>query len=165
MHQLINTLHPRYITYSTYQFPVYDFGGHVVNVTSLGNLGPSNNWQFGYLLTTFPDKGAVLWALPPYHKFTLSESTWCVFCHVCNDSVTSATIAYLDYRSCLGLPWRRRGCDHPVPTCMATLTVKIPWQQGSWDQHGAHLGPPGPRWAPWWPHELCYLGVRHELYD
>ena len=24
--------------------------------------------------------------------------------------------------------------------------------------HGAHLGPTGPRWAPWWPHELCYLG-------
>ena len=25
-------------------------------------------------------------------------------------------------------------------------------------QHGAHLGPTGPRWAPCWPHELCYLG-------
>ena len=22
----------------------------------------------------------------------------------------------------------------------------------------AHLGPTGPRWAPRWPHELCYLG-------
>ena len=22
----------------------------------------------------------------------------------------------------------------------------------------AHLGPSGPRWAPCWPHELCYLG-------
>ena len=26
-------------------------------------------------------------------------------------------------------------------------------------QHGAHLGPTGPRWAPCWPHELCYLGL------
>ena len=26
-----------------------------------------------------------------------------------------------------------------------------PWQQGSWGQHGAHLGPTGPRWAPCWP--------------
>ena len=25
-------------------------------------------------------------------------------------------------------------------------------------QHGAHLGPTGPRCAPCWPHELCYLG-------
>ena len=25
--------------------------------------------------------------------------------------------------------------------------------------HGAHLGPTGPRWAPCWPHELCYLGT------
>ena len=24
--------------------------------------------------------------------------------------------------------------------------------------HGAHLGLTGPRWAPCWPHELCYLG-------
>ena len=23
--------------------------------------------------------------------------------------------------------------------------------------HGAYLGPTGPRWAPCWPHELCYL--------
>ena len=23
---------------------------------------------------------------------------------------------------------------------------------------GAHLGPTGPRWAPCWPHGLCYLG-------
>ena len=22
-----------------------------------------------------------------------------------------------------------------------------------------HLGPTGPRWAPFWPHELCYLGL------
>ena len=26
-------------------------------------------------------------------------------------------------------------------------------------QHGAQLGPRGPRWAPCWPHELCYLGT------
>ena len=25
----------------------------------------------------------------------------------------------------------------------------IPWQQGSWGHHGAHLGPIGPRWVPW----------------
>ena len=30
----------------------------------------------------------------------------------------------------------------------------------SMGQHGAHLGPPGPRWAPCWPNELCYLGCR-----
>ena len=24
--------------------------------------------------------------------------------------------------------------------------------------HGAIMGPTGPRWAPCWPHELCYLG-------
>ena len=30
--------------------------------------------------------------------------------------------------------------------------------QSSWSQHGAHLGPVGPRWAPYWPHESCYQG-------
>ena len=28
--------------------------------------------------------------------------------------------------------------------------------QSSWGQHGAHLGPVGPRWAPCWSHEPCY---------
>ena len=33
-----------------------------------------------------------------------------------------------------------------------------PRKQSSWGQHGAHLGPVGPRWAPRWPHESCYQG-------
>ena len=33
-----------------------------------------------------------------------------------------------------------------------------PRQQSSWGQHGAHLGPVGPRWAPCWPHGPCYQG-------
>ena len=41
--------------------------------------------------------------------------------------------------------WPQFSCSHP-------------WEQGSWGQHGANLGPTGPRWAPCWPHELCYLG-------
>ena len=36
--------------------------------------------------------------------------------------------------------------------------VTLPWEQGFWGQHGAHLGPTGPRWAPCWPREPCYLG-------
>ena len=24
---------------------------------------------------------------------------------------------------------------------------------------GHHLGPVGPRWAPWWPHEPCYQSI------
>ena len=31
-----------------------------------------------------------------------------------------------------------------------------PREQSSWGQHGSHLGPVGPRWAPYWPHEPCY---------
>ena len=37
--------------------------------------------------------------------------------------------------------------------------VKHLWEQGSWGQHGTHLGLAGPRWVPCWPHELCYLGL------
>ena len=32
----------------------------------------------------------------------------------------------------------------------------IAWFMG---QHGAHLGPVGPRWTPGGPHEPCYLGI------
>ena len=28
----------------------------------------------------------------------------------------------------------------------------------SWGQHGAHLGPVGPRWSPCWPHKPCCHG-------
>ena len=28
----------------------------------------------------------------------------------------------------------------------------------------AHLGPTGPRWAPCWPHELCYLGPQWNVW-
>ena len=38
------------------------------------------------------------------------------------------------------------------------VLIRHPWQQGWWGQHGAHLGPTGPRWAPCWPHQPCYLG-------
>ena len=42
--------------------------------------------------------------------------------------------------------------------CKTVMCRYNPWQQNSWGQHGAHLGPTGPRWDPCWPHELCYLG-------
>ena len=34
-----------------------------------------------------------------------------------------------------------------------------PRYQSSWGQHGVHLGPVGPGWAPYWPHEPCYQGI------
>ena len=61
---------------------------------------------------------------------------------------------------------RTHGMSHP-PLSVQTASshgpygvkMKQPWQQGSWGQHGAHLGPTGPRWTPCWPHEPCYLGT------
>ena len=44
------------------------------------------------------------------------------------------------------------GCDSNVYFSSTTLIARF------MGQHGAHLGPIGPRWAPCWPHELCYLG-------
>ena len=49
------------------------------------------------------------------------------------------------------MPKQKRQCKHL-------------WYQGSWGQHGAHLRPTRPRWAPCWPHELCYLGRYTELF-
>ena len=42
----------------------------------------------------------------------------------------------------------------------ALIPMLVYLGQCSWGQHGAHLGPTGPRLAPCWPHELCYLGWR-----
>ena len=45
------------------------------------------------------------------------------------------------------------------------IKMIVPREQSSWGQHGAHLGPVGPRWAPCWPHEPCYQGIARELDD
>ena len=29
--------------------------------------------------------------------------------------------------------------------------------------HGANMGSTGPRWAPCWPHDSCYLGLAHKV--
>ena len=51
----------------------------------------------------------------------------------------------------------------PVTFSLHTLVSKYPVytprKQSSWGQHGAHLGPVGPRWAPCWPHEPCSQGI------
>ena len=44
-------------------------------------------------------------------------------------------------------------------------TVRWHRQQSSWGQHGVHLGPVGPRWAPCWPHEPCYQGDSAHRWD
>ena len=43
----------------------------------------------------------------------------------------------------------------PAKTSLYSLIAR------SMGQHGAHLGPTGPRWAPClcWPHELCWVGT------
>ena len=53
------------------------------------------------------------------------------------------------------------GCCHKAVQYNLTFQTAfqwLPWWQGSWGQHGAPLGPTGQKWAPCWPHELCYLG-------
>ena len=66
-------------------------------------------------------------------------------------------------------PWNviSNPCPNPSKLCFfirilnsigGVTVASSPWEQGSWDQHGAHLGPTGPRWAQCWSHELCYLG-------
>ena len=40
-----------------------------------------------------------------------------------------------------------------------TPAISIPRLQSSWGQHGAHLGPVGPRRVSCWSHEPCYQGL------
>ena len=52
---------------------------------------------------------------------------------------------------------RIRGQTDWLGSFLISCTIDETAWQGSWGQHGAHLGPTGPRWAPCWPHELFYL--------
>ena len=49
----------------------------------------------------------------------------------------------------------------PIFVAVASIAVgqSYPRELSSWGQHGAHLGPVGPRWAQCWPHEPCYQGM------
>ena len=42
--------------------------------------------------------------------------------------------------------------------------IRVPWDQGSWGQHVAHLGPTGPREAPCWPPSFCHMGISFQVY-
>ena len=48
----------------------------------------------------------------------------------------------------------------PPRSCRPQMGPMLaPWNllsSSSWVQHEAHLGPVGLRWAPCWPHEICY---------
>ena len=57
----------------------------------------------------------------------------------------------------LELPVPRLFCFHRLIRFTTFKTPTPPWQQGSWGQHGDHLGPIGPGWAPCWPHVTCSL--------
>ena len=57
-------------------------------------------------------------------------------------------------------PTRKLDCTHDVVILGAVMCVYPDSKV-----HGAnmgHLGPTGPRWAPCWPHELCYLGTSND---
>ena len=50
---------------------------------------------------------------------------------------------------------------HRTSNVMPLSVMTLAWViQSSWGQHGAHLGPVGPRWAPCWSHEPCYQGCQ-----
>ena len=50
------------------------------------------------------------------------------------------------------------GATIPAPYHVVTLIARL------MGQHGAHLGPTGPRWVSCWPHEPCYLGKSLQLF-
>ena len=65
------------------------------------------------------------------------------------------------------IKWNYKGTVHRK---YKNITISmVPVRKGrlehgsSWGQHGAHLGPVGPRWAPCWPHEPCYHGIYVEM--
>ena len=58
----------------------------------------------------------------------------------------------------------RRNCFHDAAMAWIEPSLIVRFMGPTWGptgadrtQVGAQVGPTGPRWAPCWPHELCYL--------
>ena len=96
------------------------------------------------------EEDSILKALSTFYEATLQWSFNLIYCHI----PQRATYGH-----------RHDDLIHIRPA-INTLTIspyqnqntRI-WKQSSRGQHGAHLGPVGPRWAPYWPHEPCYQGT------
>ena len=80
-------------------------------------------------------------------------------------------ITKLSLSACLEKPPVLK-CIFTLPPPWSIYIVVVSWNilwyqprwQSSWGQHGAHLGPVGPRWAPCQPHEPCYQGIHFVCY-
>ena len=64
---------------------------------------------------------------------------------------------HLSFGIWCNLYWRFYGNMILSDQLVRIWIADTPWYQGSWGQHGVHLGQTGPRWAPFWPLEPCYL--------
>ena len=72
-------------------------------------------------------------------------SNWCL--HQKHLLTISSTPGGCAIGISFALEYLQLGANH------ALVTTQI----SSWGQHGAHLGPVGPRWAPCWPHESFFV--------
>ena len=75
-----------------------------------------------------------------------------------SDNCLSAPCHYLN-RCCNIVNWTLKNRFQWNHTFSFKKIENVPC---SWGQHGAHLGPTWPRWAPSGPHELCYLGRQED---
>ena len=115
--------------------------------------------SFGYIIMIIVDSGMFLFHFDCVMKLTKSYHIATIV-----GSRKSAT-TFGDILDCLRLKVHFRvpvvQRDNGSPDLDTTIfTVRAQGSkalQGSWGQHGAHLGPTGPRWAPCWPYKPCYI--------
>ena len=92
----------------------------------------------GFHTTIYTWLSWILWDV----NIHLSNLTW----SICTAFMASTIIKI----SLMVLPLGTISISEKHETQKATQIAKF------MGQHGAHLGPVGPRWAPCWPHEPCY---------
>ena len=108
---------------------------------------------------------------PIWHYFTIFSNAFCgttclnfnlIFCKFIsggsNAEIPPLVLVVVIFRE----PYNQ---IHYILNNPASSIKRLPWLQGSWGQHGAHLGSTGPRWAPCWPYEPGYLGNSQVLYS
>ena len=131
--------------------PRGDHSGCVLVIARRGETTPSGVWHQQH-------KHNHVWSLKYYFCLYILP-TFCyhfflLWWYYCNKAF------FMLCTLCCNIPW----CivytlfNFIVPESLIT-NDSILRKQNSWGQHGAHMGPVGPRWAPCWPHEPCYQAL------
>ena len=126
-------------------------------------------WSFCYLSyrqtenesSYYPTSSAFNHTIPfaePYYINWYLHTTMRTWCLSSNMNEVCGGTRHMSYTACLEADDKWTQSPMYAWGDLASQQYSNDISHTSWGQHGAHPGDTGSRWAPWWPHEPCYLG-------